>query len=67
MRIYLFALFLSISPEGLGLPVNRGQVKEKHQQPPSNLPGMEMEEYERYWDELIRNDPGMCVFSNDRF
>ena len=50
---------------GLGLPVNKNapQTKEKHQV--NNIPGLDLQEYMRYWEETAKNDPGESVWSNN--
>lgn len=45
-----------------GLPVNKAQLKEKTlgQAPEAGVPGLDLAEYMKYWEEVSKNDPGQC-------
>ena len=59
LKLFVFAVFLS-ALAGRGAPFMDKKVMEEMQERLKRLrdvPGFDPDEYKRYWDEMLKNDP----------
>lgn len=52
--LVVVALFVSV----LSLPVDQRKDQPGKQDP---FPGLDKEEFRRYWDDAVKNNPGKCI------